>query len=88
LIHDLLDRTIPSRHSRRLKDTWRRARLIETCGFGHRRVLEAELVAQAIVAFLVTLPGGGAPDPVAARCVPAIEAKTPRSGSSPVKLPC
>jgi pimeloyl-ACP methyl ester carboxylesterase len=60
LVHDLLDRIIPSRHSRRLKDAWQSARLIETCGFGHRRVLDADLVAQAIVAFLATLPGGGA----------------------------
>jgi pimeloyl-ACP methyl ester carboxylesterase len=70
LVHDLLDRTIPSRHSRRLKDAWQSARLIETCGFGHRRILEADLVAQAVVAFLATLPGAGAPD----------SSETPRSG--------
>jgi pimeloyl-ACP methyl ester carboxylesterase len=56
LVHDLLDRSVPSRHSRRLKRAWQSARLIETCGFGHSRLLEADLVAQAVVAFLATLP--------------------------------
>jgi pimeloyl-ACP methyl ester carboxylesterase len=56
LVHDLLDRSVPSRHSRRLKSAWRSAQLIETCGFGHSRLLEADLVAQAVVAFLATLP--------------------------------
>jgi pimeloyl-ACP methyl ester carboxylesterase len=57
LVHDLLDRAVPSRHSRHLKNAWRSARLIETCGFGHVRILEADPVAQAVVAFLATLPG-------------------------------
>jgi pimeloyl-ACP methyl ester carboxylesterase len=61
LVHDLLDRSIPSRHSRRLKSTWRSAQLIETCGFGHHRILDADVVAQAVAAFLATLPS--APQP-------------------------
>lgn len=77
LVHDLLDRIVPSRHSRRLKDAWRGARLIETCGFGHRRMLEADLVARAVVGFLTTLPGGGAPG----------SSGTPRL-ASPVRAPC
>jgi pimeloyl-ACP methyl ester carboxylesterase len=56
LVHDLLDRVVPSRHSRRLKLSWSSASLIETCGFGHRRVLTADLVAQEVVAFLASLP--------------------------------
>jgi pimeloyl-ACP methyl ester carboxylesterase len=57
LVHDLLDRIVPPRHSRRLRDRWRDARLFETLGLGHNRVLQAEHVAQAIVAFLYSLPG-------------------------------
>jgi pimeloyl-ACP methyl ester carboxylesterase len=56
LVHDLLDRSIPSRYSRRLKQQWPGAQLIETCGFGHGRMLDADLVAQSVVAFLATLP--------------------------------
>lgn len=56
LLHDLLDRRVPSRHSRELEARWPDARLIETCGFGHRRMLDADVVAQAVVAFLATLP--------------------------------
>jgi hypothetical protein len=33
------------------------ARLLETIGFGHRRLLQADVVAQGVVAFLATLPG-------------------------------
>jgi pimeloyl-ACP methyl ester carboxylesterase len=57
LVHDLLDRAVPHRHSRRLKSAWRSAHLVETCGFGHGRLLDADLVAQTVVAFLATLPG-------------------------------
>jgi pimeloyl-ACP methyl ester carboxylesterase len=63
LMHDLLDRSVPSRHSRRLRSAWQSARLIETCGFGHRRLLQADLVAQAVVAFLATLPTAPQPAP-------------------------
>lgn len=56
LVHDLLDRSIPSRYSRRLKQRWPGTDLIETCGFGHGRMLDADWVAQSVVAFLATLP--------------------------------
>jgi len=56
LVHDLLDRSIPSRYSRRLKHQWPGTDLIETCGFGHGRMLDADRVAQSVVAFLATLP--------------------------------
>jgi pimeloyl-ACP methyl ester carboxylesterase len=59
LIHDLLDRIVPPRHSRRLRDAWPSARLLETLGLGHHRGLQTEHVAQAIVAFLLSLPGAG-----------------------------
>jgi pimeloyl-ACP methyl ester carboxylesterase len=57
LVHDLLDRIVPPRHSRRLRDAWPGARLFETLGLGHNRGLQTEHVAQAIVAFLLSLPG-------------------------------
>jgi pimeloyl-ACP methyl ester carboxylesterase len=57
LVHDLLDRIVPPRHSRRLREAWPGARLFETLGLGHDRGLQTEHVAQAIVAFLLTLPG-------------------------------
>jgi pimeloyl-ACP methyl ester carboxylesterase len=56
LVHDLLDRVIPYRHSRRLCDAWQGAQMLQTCGLGHNRVLDAEDVAQNIAAFLLTLP--------------------------------
>ena len=60
LVHDRLDRAIPWRHSRRLRDRWSGVRLFETIGLGHNRVLDAENVAQTIVEFLCSLPGAGA----------------------------
>jgi pimeloyl-ACP methyl ester carboxylesterase len=62
LVHDLLDRSIPSRYSRKLKQSWPGTHLIETCGFGHGRMLDADLVAQSVVAFLATLPAADAPE--------------------------
>lgn len=60
LVHDLLDRSVPSRYSRQLERQWPGTHLIETCGFGHGRMLDAELVAQSVVAFLATLPASNA----------------------------
>jgi pimeloyl-ACP methyl ester carboxylesterase len=57
LVHDRLDRIVPMRHSRRLQKLWTDVRLLETVGFGHRRLLQADVVAQGVVAFLATLPG-------------------------------
>jgi len=65
LVHDLLDRVIPYRHSRRLRDAWQGAQLLTTCGLGHNRVLDAESVAQDITGFLLTLPAAGQGDGVA-----------------------
>ncbi|HTV20296.1 MAG TPA: alpha/beta fold hydrolase [Polyangiaceae bacterium] len=64
LVHDLLDRRVPSRYSRKLKERWPGTHLVETCGFGHGRMLDADLVAQSVVAFLAMLPPPGvAPNP-------------------------
>jgi pimeloyl-ACP methyl ester carboxylesterase len=58
LVHDLMDRVIPYRHSRRLRDGWSGAQLLQTCGLGHNRVLDGEDVAQNIAAFLLELAEG------------------------------
>lgn len=56
LVHDLLDRVIAYRHTRRLCDAWQGAQLLQTCGLGHGRILDSEQVAQDIAAYLLTLP--------------------------------
>ena len=60
LVHDRLDRAIPWRQTRRLRERWPGVRLFETVGLGHNRVLDAEDVAHTIVEFLCALPGAGA----------------------------
>ena len=55
LVHDLLDRAVPVRHSRQLRDRWPNAKLIETRGWGHDRILRAPQVTLAISAFLLGL---------------------------------
>jgi pimeloyl-ACP methyl ester carboxylesterase len=60
LVHDRLDRAIPWRQTRRLREGWPGARVFETVGLGHNRVLDAEDVAHTIVEFLCSLPGAGA----------------------------
>lgn len=62
LVHDLLDRRVPSRYSRELEARWPDTTLIETCGFGHGRMLDADMVAQSVVAFLAHLPLASDPD--------------------------
>ena len=57
LVHDLLDRAVPARHTRALRESWPGATLFETIGFGHNRGLQAKHVSRAIVAFLLSLPG-------------------------------
>ncbi len=66
LVHDRLDRVVPSRHSRRLQARWQGARLLETAGFGHRRLLDTDVIVQGVVAFLATLPGAPQLDAVSA----------------------
>ncbi len=55
LVHDLLDRAVPVRHSRQLRDRWPNAKLLETRGFGHHRILGAPQVMLAISTFLRAL---------------------------------
>ncbi len=52
LIHDRQDREISIGEGRRYLHTWPKARLMETCGLGHRRVLDDPAVIAASVDFI------------------------------------
>jgi len=60
IIHDVFDRVVPLRHSRELHDRWLSNALIETCGLGHRRILQAQSALRSIAAFLQGLPAASA----------------------------
>lgn len=52
VIHDSQDRDVPLREGRRHERNWPRGRLLETRGLGHRRILAAPLVIQAVADFI------------------------------------
>jgi len=52
LIHDLKDRYIPAADSEQVKLTIAGAKLMQTTGLGHMRILQDENVVQRIVAFI------------------------------------
>jgi len=52
VIHDSLDREVPLGEGRRHVRNWPRARLLETRGLGHRRVLDDPTVIQATAEFI------------------------------------
>jgi hypothetical protein len=56
LVHDVLDRCVPVRSSRQLAAGWRSSRLMETCGLGHQRILNAPPVIHFIANFLRGFP--------------------------------
>ncbi len=57
VIHDLEDREVPVIHGERLAALWPQARLIETQGLGHRRILrDPEVIEQAVEAVRVGVP--------------------------------
>jgi pimeloyl-ACP methyl ester carboxylesterase len=56
LVHDVLDRNVPVRSSRQVIANWRGARLMETCGLGHQRILNAPPVIHFISNFLRGFP--------------------------------
>lgn len=56
VVHDVLDRSISVRHSRQLTSGWRSARLMETCGLGHQRIVNAPPVVHFIANFLRGFP--------------------------------
>lgn len=58
VLHDRGDREVPIAQSQRLVDAWPGARLVETAGSGHRRIL---LQAQAVEAGVAFLVAGGSP---------------------------
>jgi pimeloyl-ACP methyl ester carboxylesterase len=52
VIHDRDDRQVPLRQGRRIAETWPGARLLETRGLGHARILSAEPVLRATADFI------------------------------------
>jgi hypothetical protein len=59
VVHDAGDREVAFAHGERLAATWREARLLETAGLGHRRILRDDGVIAETVAFIrhgVALP--------------------------------
>jgi pimeloyl-ACP methyl ester carboxylesterase len=52
IIHDQQDHRTPIEESRVLSDTWPDARLVETQGLGHRRILRDASVIEKAVAFV------------------------------------
>lgn len=58
VVHDRDDREVPPFHGESLAHGWPRARLFETRGLGHRRVMRDPGVAAEIAAFLAPLRAG------------------------------
>jgi len=56
VVHDVLDRSVPVLSSRQVSAGWRNARLMETCGLGHQRILNAPPVIHFIGNFLRGFP--------------------------------
>lgn len=56
VVHDVLDRSVSVRYSRQLTSGWRSARLMETCGLGHQRILEAAPMIHFVGNFLRGFP--------------------------------
>ena len=56
VIHDRKDREVPFAEGHRHASNWPRARMLETAGLGHRRVLEDPMVIQASVDFVAGEP--------------------------------
>jgi pimeloyl-ACP methyl ester carboxylesterase len=54
IIHDRDDRTVPVAVGRTLAAAWHGARLVETSGLGHNRLLRDEAVVEAVVAFVTS----------------------------------
>ncbi len=54
LVHDRLDREVPLSDAQAIARAWPGARLLETHGLGHRRILRDPAVVEAIVAFCAT----------------------------------
>ncbi|GMU66052.1 MAG: hypothetical protein AMXMBFR36_23260 [Acidobacteriota bacterium] len=54
IVHDALDREVPVDHGRKLAAAWPSARLLETRGLGHNRILAAPEVTQEGLDFLAS----------------------------------
>ena len=67
VVHDRGDREVPPFHGRSLAQSWPGARLFETEGLGHRRVLRDPSVLAEITRFLAPLRPGAPAQPARAR---------------------
>ncbi|MEX0952390.1 MAG: alpha/beta fold hydrolase [Nitriliruptoraceae bacterium] len=62
VVHDPDDRQAPIASARALAATWPNARLMETEGLGHRRIVDDEAVMRRVVAFVTSVERAGRPD--------------------------
>jgi pimeloyl-ACP methyl ester carboxylesterase len=60
VIHDTQDKEVPWENGEAIARQWPGARLLTTQGLGHKRVLHAAEVAEAVAAFLIDRVGGDA----------------------------
>jgi pimeloyl-ACP methyl ester carboxylesterase len=61
IVHDRADAEVPFRNGVRLAEAWPSARLFETSGLGHRRVLRDPAVVAHVTSFLTGRPAGVLP---------------------------
>jgi pimeloyl-ACP methyl ester carboxylesterase len=59
IVHDRADTEVPFQDGVRLAEAWPSARLFETSGLGHRRVLHDPAVVAHVTSFLTGRPTGG-----------------------------
>ena len=58
VVHDVEDREVPFTHGAAVAAAWPGARLVETAGLGHRRLLRDEAVIAEVAAFITAAPAG------------------------------
>jgi pimeloyl-ACP methyl ester carboxylesterase len=51
VVHDAADRVVSIEHGRSLAAALPKARLLQTNGLGHRRILDDSTIVQSVVAF-------------------------------------
>ncbi len=52
MFHDTADNVTPIDDSRAIASAWKRARLIETSGLGHRGALQSKEIHEQVIRFL------------------------------------
>jgi pimeloyl-ACP methyl ester carboxylesterase len=58
VVHDVEDREVPFTHGAAVAAAWPGARLVETSGLGHRRLLRDEAVIAQVASFIAAAPAG------------------------------